>query len=333
MVAAVLVLVVGQGAGLQFKMDANGKQCLSEDAGSDEVLVHARYNVTSKPSPETRVDLMVTSTEDQGIDARKDRKAGEKLHEEAGVSEGTVTFISDASEEFSICFSTSSPINVNAFGQVEITNDIRTGIDAKDYSSAAKKEHLGALELELKKLEDEVSQIMEEMVYMRTREEAMRNTNESTNARVLWFSGEFPPPPHIYPGCPYHIYGASRWNILTPACCSVLGVRAALDVGLADLPLESLLQEEEAHLSSASPAYDSSAVGRNLPSQQRPNRKSWHPHGLNDNPPMRRLRLAPGSSFFVSRSSFPARCSLVLICVRSEQLGLSVYLLQARRFK
>ena len=21
-----------------------------------------------------------------------------------------------------------------------------------------------------------------------------------------------PPPPYIYPGCPYHIYGESKWN-------------------------------------------------------------------------------------------------------------------------
>ena len=65
---------------------------------------------------------------------------------------------------------------------------LRDRIDAKDYSRMAKQEHLSELEQELKKLEDEVSQIMEEMVYMRKREEAMRNTNESTNARVLWFS-------------------------------------------------------------------------------------------------------------------------------------------------
>lgn len=36
---------------------------------------------------------------------------------------------------------------------------VRTGIDAKDYSNVAKQEHLGVLELELKKLEDEVKQV------------------------------------------------------------------------------------------------------------------------------------------------------------------------------
>lgn len=44
-------------------------------------------------------------------------------------------------------------------GMVEIMVDVRTGIDAKDYSTVAKQEHLGVLELELKKLEDEVKQV------------------------------------------------------------------------------------------------------------------------------------------------------------------------------
>ena len=37
-------------------------------------------------------------------------------------------------------------------------------------------------------MEDTVDEIHREMLYMREREAMMRNTNESTNARVLWFS-------------------------------------------------------------------------------------------------------------------------------------------------
>ena len=56
--ALLLAGAAGCADGLQFKMDVNDKQCLSEDAGSDEVLVHARYNVTSKPSADTRCDAV-----------------------------------------------------------------------------------------------------------------------------------------------------------------------------------------------------------------------------------------------------------------------------------
>jgi len=173
--------------GLLFKMDANGKQCISEDAGSDDVIVHATYNITSRPDPGCTVDLRVASTDDPDSGgAAKHHTKEVELESRQDVDAGTLTFVSDASEEFSVCFT--SRCDRKTFGEVEILFDIRTGIDAKDYSSVAKQEHVGALEVELKKLEDEVKQIIDEMEYMRHREESMRNTNESTNARVLWFS-------------------------------------------------------------------------------------------------------------------------------------------------
>ena len=44
------------------------------------------------------------------------------------------------------------------------------------------------MQLELRKLEDRVDAIHKEMMYQREREETHRNTNESTNTRVVWFS-------------------------------------------------------------------------------------------------------------------------------------------------
>jgi hypothetical protein len=47
---------------------------------------------------------------------------------------------------------------------------------------------LKPLEVELKRLEDLSEAIVQDFAYMRKREEEMRGTNESTNARVLYFS-------------------------------------------------------------------------------------------------------------------------------------------------
>ena len=73
-----------------------------------------------------------------------------ELHKTQDITDGTLTFISDASEEFSVCFT--STCKAVSFGEVEIMIDIRTGIDANDYSNLAKQEHLDGLEVELKKL-------------------------------------------------------------------------------------------------------------------------------------------------------------------------------------
>ena len=55
-----LVLVRATAAeGIIFRLDANGQQCISEDAGSDEVLVYVQYNVTRKPGDQVQVSLQV----------------------------------------------------------------------------------------------------------------------------------------------------------------------------------------------------------------------------------------------------------------------------------
>lgn len=56
---ALAALALPSANAVLFKMEANGKQCISEDAGSDDVIVHATYNVTSRPDPACRVDIRV----------------------------------------------------------------------------------------------------------------------------------------------------------------------------------------------------------------------------------------------------------------------------------
>ncbi|EGW02796.1 Transmembrane emp24 domain-containing protein 10 [Cricetulus griseus] len=52
----------------------------------------------------------------------------------------------------------------------------------------AKVEKLKPLEVELRRLEDLSESIVNDFAYMKKREEEMRDTNESTNTRVLYFS-------------------------------------------------------------------------------------------------------------------------------------------------
>ncbi|KAG0345085.1 vesicle coat component [Podila humilis] len=66
--------------------------------------------------------------------------------------------------------------------------DFEIGAETIDYAKLAEKEKLKPMEVELRKLEDMVKEILENMEHLQSREEKMRNTNESTNARVQWFS-------------------------------------------------------------------------------------------------------------------------------------------------
>ncbi len=57
-----------------------------------------------------------------------------------------------------------------------------------DYAEVAKKEHLTELELEVRRLNDKLADVLKEQNYQREREANFRNTSESTNARVQWWS-------------------------------------------------------------------------------------------------------------------------------------------------
>ena len=66
--------------------------------------------------------------------------------------------------------------------------DIDIGADAKDWSAVQATEKLKPVETELRKSEEMVGEIVAEMDYLRTREQTLRDTNESTNNRVKWFA-------------------------------------------------------------------------------------------------------------------------------------------------
>ena len=66
--------------------------------------------------------------------------------------------------------------------------DIDIGADAQDWSAIQATEKLKPVERELRRIEETVKEIVEEMEYLRVREQKLRDTNESTNERVKWFA-------------------------------------------------------------------------------------------------------------------------------------------------
>ena len=66
--------------------------------------------------------------------------------------------------------------------------DIDIGADARDWSAVQAQEKLKPVEADLRRIEALVGEIVTEMDYLRTREQKLRDTNESTNERVKWFA-------------------------------------------------------------------------------------------------------------------------------------------------
>ena len=72
-------------------------------------------------------------------------------------------------------------------GVREVSIEVVIG-NEEQYDDMTKDHNLKPMELELKRIEDESASILQTFQHLKKREEEMRDTNESTNARVLWFS-------------------------------------------------------------------------------------------------------------------------------------------------
>jgi hypothetical protein len=71
---------------------------------------------------------------------------------------------------------------------VHIELDLKTGVNAKDYSGIASTKNLQAVEVKLRKLEDQTKGIHKKIQFLREREEQMRNTNTTIQNRVIGYS-------------------------------------------------------------------------------------------------------------------------------------------------
>ncbi|MCJ1483474.1 vesicle coat component, partial [Schaereria dolodes] len=103
--------------------------------------------------------------------------------------ETRMAFTSHADAAFDVCFENmlvSTKTVMNPSRHIEL--DIDIGADARDWSAIQAQEKLKPVEVELKRIEELVGEIVVEMDYLRTREQKLRDTNESTNERVKWFA-------------------------------------------------------------------------------------------------------------------------------------------------
>lgn len=157
---------------LIFKLPLNTEKCLKEEIHKD-VLVKGEFGVT--PLAGVTVNLLVTDSNSHILYNKDDAK------------DGKFAFTTDDYDMFKVCFKSNSDVRGKMPDQdIELT--MKRGVEAKNYDDIAKTEKLKPLEVELRRLEDLSESIVSAFAYMKTRESEMRDTNESTNSRVLYFS-------------------------------------------------------------------------------------------------------------------------------------------------
>ncbi|KAK1150473.1 transmembrane emp24 domain-containing protein 10-like [Acipenser oxyrinchus oxyrinchus] len=153
---------------ISFYLPVNSRKCLREDIHKD-VLVTGEYEVSEQPN--TKTNLKITDS------------SGHLLYSKEDSSKGKFAFTTEDYDMFEVCFERTGRVP----DQLVIL-DMKHGVEAKNYEEIAKVEKLKPLEVELRRLEDLSESIVNDFAYMKKREEEMRDTNESTNTRVLYFS-------------------------------------------------------------------------------------------------------------------------------------------------
>jgi len=114
-----------------------------------------------------------------------------RLHSKQNIrGESNFVFTSPASTDFDVCFvnELSPGYHPSETYVVEVDLKLKIGYEAVDFNEVMKTEHLKPIEVELRKMDGILSGVVSEMEEMKIREEALRNTNESTFERVKGFS-------------------------------------------------------------------------------------------------------------------------------------------------
>ncbi|XP_038105079.1 transmembrane emp24 domain-containing protein bai isoform X1 [Culex quinquefasciatus] len=178
---------------IMFGLEPNTQKCLKDDMQGNQIVA-GEYEVTGAPGQ--KINYVV-----------RDSK-GHIMSQKEDISKGKFTFTSEMYDTFEICFISQVPPTHRGVNQ-EVSLDIKKGIETKSYegqfmSAIGEAAKLKPLEVDLKRLEDLSDAIVQDFALMRKREEEMRDTNESTNSRVLFFS--------IFSMC--CLLGLATWQVL-----------------------------------------------------------------------------------------------------------------------
>ena len=182
-VSLLLMAMLPLATPLYFHIGETERKCFIEEI-PDETMVIGNYKVQLY---DPRTNGFAPSSQGIGMHVEIRDPDDKIILSKVYSSEGRWTFTSHTPGEHVICLYTNSTKWFSGT-QLRVHLDIQVGEHAIDYANVAQKEKLSELQLRVRQLLDQVEQITKEQNYQRYREERFRQTSESTNQRVLWWS-------------------------------------------------------------------------------------------------------------------------------------------------
>eukprot|EP01111_Echinosteliopsis_oligospora_P009534 TRINITY_DN280_c0_g1_i2.p1 TRINITY_DN280_c0_g1~~TRINITY_DN280_c0_g1_i2.p1 ORF type:complete len:241 (+),score=39.03 TRINITY_DN280_c0_g1_i2:64-723(+) len=180
-----VVLFFACAHGILFEVKPGVKRCVSEELRRD-TLVSGTYEVSDKLTKSSTVPYEHAARAYQMDFVIEDPK-GIVVYSKNDVSSGSFAHHTEIDGEYKMCFTDNTRKGVPSLNIQSRTVflALKSGVEARDYAEVAKKENLQPLEVELRKIEDATERVKDDMLYLKQREEEMRDTNESTNTRVV----------------------------------------------------------------------------------------------------------------------------------------------------
>ena len=161
---------------IQLQITPAGTRCFGEELQSHDLMV---VKAESLIGPTMPFNVVVKTGGRSGSDST-DAKI--------------VLFKDDLKTTFSHAFTSTTAgahwvciTNMDGYKEMELQLSIKSGVQAKDYSQIAKKDHLEPAQLTMRKIEDILQEYRSNLFYQRRREERMRETIDSTADRALVF--------------------------------------------------------------------------------------------------------------------------------------------------
>jgi len=179
----IFILYLSSVSALYFHIAETERKCFIEEI-PDETMVIGNYKVQLY---DPRTGGFMPSSPGIGMHVEVKDPDDKVVLSRVYSSEGRFTFTSHTPGEHVICLYSNSTKWFSGT-QLRVHLDIHVGEQTMDYAGIAQKEKLTELQLRVRQLLAQVEQINKEQNYQRIREERFRQTSESTNQRVLWWS-------------------------------------------------------------------------------------------------------------------------------------------------
>eukprot|EP00128_Syssomonas_multiformis_P017963 Colp12_sorted_trinity150504_noHs@21936 len=184
LVALALCLQACNVSGLYFLMFEGDTKCFLEEV-PDETLVEGTFRVEVF-QPQT--NSYVAPENGGGVHVTVKDPEGDLVMDKDFTANGRFTFTSQINGEHIICINSRTERWQFSGNKIRVHLKIEIGEGATDYEEVAKNDKLTHLEMRMRQLGDQVSQIAKEQGYQRVREAKFRSISEVTNDRVFSWS-------------------------------------------------------------------------------------------------------------------------------------------------